>query len=89
MKNRLTGLLAAAEQGSAELIKDRLREVLGDIRLAEEIIYSANPVVNAILKVKSIKAKEKEIPMRGYNAAPPESIRRYRGHGCSVWESSG
>lgn len=50
MKNRLTGLLAAAEQGSAELIKDRLQEVLGDIRLAEEIIYSANPVVNAILK---------------------------------------
>ena len=36
MKNRLTGLLAAAEQGSAELIKDRLQEVLGDIRLAEE-----------------------------------------------------
>lgn len=28
MKNRLTGLLAAAEQGSAELIKDRLQEVL-------------------------------------------------------------
>lgn len=64
MKNRLTGLLAAAEQGSAELIKDRLQEVLGDIRLAEEIIYSANPVVNAILKVKSVKAKEKEIPMQ-------------------------
>mgnify|MGYP000755249872 FL=1 len=37
---------------------------MGDIRLAEEIIYSANPVVNAILKVKSIKAKEKEIPMQ-------------------------
>lgn len=64
MKSRLTGLLAAAEQGSAELIKDRLQEVLGDIRLAEEIIYSANPVVNAILKVKSVKAKEKEIPMQ-------------------------
>ena len=64
MKNRLTGLLAAAEQGSAELIRDRLQEVLGDIQLAEEIIYSANPVVNAILKVKSIKAKEKEIPMQ-------------------------
>lgn len=64
LKNRLTGLLAAAEQGSAELIKDRLQEVLGDIRLAEEIIYSANPVVNAILKVKSVKAKEKEIPMQ-------------------------
>ena len=64
MKNRLTGLLAAAEQGSAELIRDRLQELLGDIRLAEEIIYSANPVVNAILKIKGVKAKEKEIPMQ-------------------------
>ena len=64
MKNRLTGLLAAAEQGSVELIRDRLQELLGDIRLAEEIIYSANPVVNAILKIKGVKAKEKEIPMQ-------------------------
>ena len=47
-----------------EQIQDILQEVLGDIRLAEEIIYSANPVVNAILKVKSVKAKEKEIPMQ-------------------------
>lgn len=64
MKNRLTGLLAAAEQGSVELIRDRLQELLGDIRLAEEIIYSANPVVNAILKIKGVKAKEKEISMQ-------------------------
>lgn len=64
MKNRLTGLLAAAEQGSVELIRDRLQELLGDIRLAEEIIYSANPVVNAILKIKGVKPKEKEIPMQ-------------------------
>lgn len=55
---------ASVNINGAELIKDRLQEVLGDIRLAEEIIYSANPVVNAILKVKSIKAKEKEIPMQ-------------------------
>ena len=43
---------------------ERYQEQIQDIRLAEEIIYSANPVVNAILKVKSIKAKEKEIPMQ-------------------------
>lgn len=42
----------------------RYQEQIQDIRLAEEIIYSANPVVNAILKVKSVKAKEKEIPMQ-------------------------
>ncbi len=72
MKNRLTGLLAAAEQGSAELIKDRLQEVLGDIWLAEEIIYSANPVVNAILKSKKHKGKRERDTDAGYNAAPPE-----------------
>ena len=42
---------------------ERYQEQIQDI-LAEEIIYSANPVVNAILKVKSVKAKEKEIPMQ-------------------------
>ena len=43
---------------------ERYQEQIQDIRQAEEIIYSANPVVNAILKVKSVKAKEKEIPMQ-------------------------
>ena len=61
MKNRLTGLLDAAEQGNSEIIRDKLQEMLGDIKLAEEIIYSANPVLNSILKVKSAKAKEKAI----------------------------
>lgn len=61
MKNRLTGLLDAAEQGNSEIIRDKLQEMLGDIKLAEEIIYSANPVLNSILKVKSEKAKEKAI----------------------------
>lgn len=32
---------------------ERYQEQIQDIRLAEEIIYSANPVVNAILKVKA------------------------------------
>jgi len=49
---------------------ERYQEQIQDIRLAEEIIYSANPVVNAILKVKSIKAKEKEIPMQVTSLLP-------------------
>lgn len=61
MKNRLSGLLDAAEHGNSGIIKDKLQEMLGDIKLAEEIIYSANPVLNSILKVKSAKAKEKAI----------------------------
>lgn len=49
---------------------ERYQEQIQDIRLAEEIIYSANPVVNAILKVKSVKAKEKEIPMQVTSLLP-------------------
>lgn len=37
--------------------------MLGDIRLAEDIIYSANPILNSLLKVKTVKAREKGIEM--------------------------
>lgn len=40
-----------------------LAEMLGDIRLAEDIIYSANPILNSLLKVKAVKAREKGIEM--------------------------
>lgn len=40
-------------------------------------------------KSKKHKGKRERDTDAGYNAAPPESIRGYRGHGCSVWESSG
>ncbi len=61
MKNRLAGLLDAAEHGESVLLQEKLQEILGDIQLAEDIIYSANPVLNSILKVKGAKAKEKGI----------------------------
>lgn len=70
MKNRLSGLLDAAEHGNSGIIKDKLQEMLGDIKLAEEIIYSANPVLNSILKVKSAKAKEKAIRFEVYALIP-------------------
>ena len=53
---------------------ERYQEQIQDIRLAEEIIYSANPVVNAILKVKSVKAKEKEIPMQVTTLLPQREM---------------
>lgn len=73
MKNRLIALLDAAEQGKSGAIKEKLQEMLGDIRLAEESIYSANPVLNSILKVKSAKAKEKGIQME-ISALIPQKI---------------
>ena len=61
MKNQLAALYDAVERGEQELVRDTLSEMLGDIRLAEDIIYSANPILNSLLKVKVAKAREKGI----------------------------
>lgn len=63
MKNQLAALYDAVEKGEREFVRDTLTEMLGDIRLAEDIIYSANPILNSLIKVKMSKAKEKEIAM--------------------------
>ena len=63
MKNQLATMYDAVERGERELVRDTLAEMLGDIRLAEDIIYSANPILNSLLKVKIAKAREKEIDM--------------------------
>lgn len=73
MKNRLTGLLDAAEQGESIVLKEKLQEVLGEIHLTEEIIYSANPVLNSILKVKGAKAKEMQIRFK-VNTFIPQKV---------------
>lgn len=70
MKNRLAGLLDAAEHGESVLLKEKLQEMLGEIRQTEDIMYSANPVLNSILKVKGAKAKEKGICFEVYTLIP-------------------
>ena len=61
MKNRLAALYDAAEEGNSSVMTAALKEMLEDISLAEDIIYSANPVLNSILKLKAAKAKESSI----------------------------
>lgn len=63
MKNKLAVLYDGVERGEREFVRDTLAEMLGDIRLAEDIIYSANPILNSLLKVKVVKAREKGIEM--------------------------
>lgn len=63
MKNRLSTLLDAAGEGDSSMVMTTLEELLDDIRLAEDIIYSSNPVLNSILKVKTAKARENRIKM--------------------------
>lgn len=64
MKNKLAGLYDAVETGQSEVVKERLAEMLGDIRLAEEMIYSSNPVLNSILKIKASKAKDDDVEFK-------------------------
>ena len=61
MKNRLGTLYDAAGEGDRSMMMAALEEMLDDISLAEDIIYSANPVLNSILKIKAAKAKENGI----------------------------
>ena len=61
MKNRLGTLYDAAGEGDSSMMMTALEEMLDDISLAEDIIYSANPVLNSILKIKAAKAKENGI----------------------------
>lgn len=61
MKNRLAALYDAAEEGNSSVMTAALKEMLEDISLTEDIIYSANPVLNSILKLKAAKAKESSI----------------------------
>ena len=63
MKNKLAVLYDGVERGEREFVRDTLEEMLGDIRLAEDIIYSANPILNSLLKVKTVIAREKGIEM--------------------------
>ena len=61
MKNRLGTLYDAGGEGDSSMMMTALEEMLDDISLAEDIIYSANPVLNSILKIKAAKAKENGI----------------------------
>lgn len=64
MKNRLSTLYDAAGEGDSSMVMAALEEMLDDISFAEDIIYSANPVLNSILKIKAAKAKENGIDAR-------------------------
>ena len=52
------------------MIMAALKEMLDDISLAEDIIYSANPVLNSILKIKAAKAKENDIDAKIHTFIP-------------------
>ncbi|MBA4687343.1 MAG: sensor histidine kinase [Candidatus Galacturonibacter soehngenii] len=63
MKNRLIALYDTVSANSRTGIKEKLEEMLEDIRKAEDILYSSNPILNSILKVKASKARKQGIRM--------------------------
>lgn len=70
MKNRIGTLYDAAGERDNCMIMAALKEMLDDISLAEDIIYSANPVLNSILKIKAAKAKENDIDAKIHTFIP-------------------
>lgn len=62
MKNRLIAFYDSALEGDTS-IRERLREMMEDIKQAEDVLYSSNPVLNSILKVKTTRAREYGISM--------------------------
>ena len=70
MKNRLIALYDAVLEEDHTGIKEKLEEMMDGIRKAEDIIYSSNPILNSILKVKVSKAKEQEIHMNVHAFIP-------------------
>lgn len=61
MKNRLAGICYIAEHEGAEQVQKVVSEMLDIIENTEKIIYTANPTVNSILRVKAAKAEEQGI----------------------------
>lgn len=61
MKNRLAGICYIAEHEGTEQVQKVVLEMLDSIGQTEKIIYTANPTVNSILRVKVAKAEEQGI----------------------------
>ena len=70
MKNQLIALYDTISEDNHSEIKEKLEEMLEGIRKAEDILYSSNPILNSILKVKVSKAKEQGIHMNVHAFIP-------------------
>lgn len=61
MKNQLLAVYDAAREQGSDGTRELIQGMLKDIRFADEQVYSSNPVMNSILKVKAGKAKQQGI----------------------------
>lgn len=57
IKNKILGLVHLMEKGDVEIFTEKLKALCMDLELADEEIYSHNPVVNSVLRVKIGMAK--------------------------------
>lgn len=61
MKNRLSAIFDLTEHGEPGQVREMVLGMLDGVRLADDMFYSINPVVNSILKVKAAKAQGRRI----------------------------
>lgn len=71
--NKICGLLDLAETDNNKLLYQNLSKILGDFDEEEAQIYTHNPILNSILKVKSANLKKYNIATT-YTITVPEKL---------------
>lgn len=73
MKNQLLAVYDTTEEQGSSGARRMIEGMLQDIRTADEEVYSSNPVLNSILKVKAGKARQHDIEI-GIETFVPKKI---------------
>lgn len=61
MKHQLLGIYEAIDDEKGNTAKTKIQEIIGELKELEDVVYSENMVLNAILKAKLPIAEDKEI----------------------------
>ena len=87
MKNQLLAVYDTTEEQGSSGARRMIEGMLQDIRTADEEVYSSNPVLNSILKVKAGKARQHDIEIGIETFVPKKDIGGRRRYGYPVRKS--
>lgn len=87
MKNQLLAVYDTTEEQGSSGARRMIEGMLQDIRTADEEVYSSNPVLNSILKVKAGKARQHDLESLDRNLCTEKDIGGRRRYGYPVRKS--
>lgn len=70
MKNQLMGLYDLVTEEQSQEVKEKLKSMVADVTELEDKVYSMNPVINAVLKIKIAKAEAEKITVEAMTLVP-------------------